>query len=82
MAARSVIGPRTDWVRFCVADGVLLLLERVHADHQARDAVVLVELDDPFGELDRFLDVALRQHRQEGTLQKLGFFGSPRSEAR
>ena len=55
-----------------MASGVFLLLERVDADHQPGDAVVLVELDDLVGEPDRLLDVALGQHRQEGALQKLG----------
>ena len=55
-----------------LGDGVLLLLERAHAEHQPRDAVVLVELDDLVGKPDRLLDIALRQHRQEGALQKLG----------
>ena len=55
-----------------LGERVFLLLERVDADHQPGDAVVLVELDDLVGEPDRLLDVALRQHRQEGALQKLG----------
>ncbi len=42
------------------------------ADHQPGDTVVLIELNDLVGEPDRFLDIALRQHRQEGALQKLG----------
>src|SRR4029079_10621130 len=51
-------------------DRVFLLLERVYADNEAGNAVVLVELEDLLGEPDGFLDVALRKHRKEGTFQQ------------
>ena len=54
-----------------LGERVFLLLERVHADNEASNAVVLVELDNLVGEPDRFLDVALREHRKEGTFQQL-----------
>ena len=40
-------------------------------EHEPRDPVGLVDLQNAFGELDRFLDLAVRQHRQEGATEKL-----------
>ena len=39
---------------------------RAHAEHQPGDAVGLVDLQNAVGELDRFLDVAVGEHGQEG----------------
>ena len=72
VAARSVIGPRTDWANCWRGDRVLLLLDGAHAQHQPRDAVVLVDLEHPVGEMDRLVDIAVGQHRQEGAVEQLG----------
>ena len=74
MAARSVIGPRTDCVRFCLGDRVFLLLQRMDAEHQPGDTVALVELDHLIGQPDSLFDVAFRQDREERALQKFGIF--------
>ena len=52
-------------------DRILLLLDRAHPEHEPRDAIVLVDLHDALGELDRFVDLAIGQHRQEGAAEKL-----------
>ena len=49
---------------------IFLLLERLHADDQAGDPVVAVNRGDLLGKPRRFLDVAFRQHREEGALQE------------
>ena len=82
VAARSVIGPRTDCVRFCLRAAILLLLERAHAEHQPGDAVVLVELHDPLGEPHRLLDIAVGEHRQEGALEQFGVASDRRAARR
>ena len=71
VAVRSVIGPRIDWASSRRAIAILLLLERAHPEHEPRDAIGLVDLQNAFGELDRLVDLAVRQHRQEGALEKL-----------
>ena len=38
---------------------ILLLLDRPHAQHEARDAVVLVDLQQPFGQPHRLVDLAV-----------------------
>ena len=66
VAVRSVIGPRTDWVKFCRAAGIVFLLERAHAEHEPGDAVGLVDLEQPVGELAGLVDVAVGEHGEEG----------------
>ena len=56
---------------FPARDRILLLLDRAHAEHEPGDAVGLVDLQHAFGELDRLLDLAIGQHRQEGAAKKL-----------
>ena len=51
---------------------VLLLLERAHAEHQPRDAIVAVDLEHPVGEPAGFVDVAVGQHREEGAAEQIG----------
>ncbi len=50
---------------------VLLQLDRAHAEHQPRIAIGLVELQDALGEPGGFLDVAVGQHRHEGSVEQL-----------
>ncbi len=50
---------------------ILLVLDRAHAEHEPRDAVGLVDLDHALGKLDRLVDLAVGQHRQEGAAEKL-----------
>ena len=50
---------------------VFLLLEVAHADHEPRDAVGLVQRQDAVGELDRLVDVAIGQRRDEGAIEQL-----------
>src|SRR5438477_12498410 len=42
---------------------VLPLLESAYAQHQPREAVALVDLHDPVGELGSFVGVSVRYHR-------------------
>ncbi|MGY3108927.1 hypothetical protein ACVWW7_005554 [Bradyrhizobium sp. LM6.9] len=50
---------------------VLLELEIVHADDEARDAVGLVDGEDALGELDGFVDVTVGDRRDEGAVEQL-----------
>ena len=50
----------------------MLLLERAHADHQPRDAVAAIDLQDPFGEPGGFLDVAIAEGRKKRAAQEIG----------
>ncbi len=50
---------------------ILLLLDGAHAKHQAGDAIGLVDLQHALGELDRLVDLAIGQHRQEGAVEQL-----------
>jgi hypothetical protein len=49
----------------------LLLLDRTHAKDQPRDAVGAVDLQDAFGEPNRFVDLAVGQHGEEGAAEQL-----------
>ena len=69
VAARSVIGPRTDCRQMRPRRLILLLLDRAHAEREPRDAVGLVVLDNPLRELDGFLDFAACQQREEGAVE-------------
>ena len=51
---------------------VVLLLQRAHADHEARDAVGLVGLQDLFRELHRLVDVAVGERGDERAVEQLG----------
>ncbi len=51
---------------------VLLLLERPHPDHQSRNAVVAIELDQPVGKPAGFIDVALGEHGEKGAAEQIG----------
>jgi len=42
----------------------------MNADHQAGDPVALVALDDPIGELDRLIDIALGNRRDECAIEQ------------
>ena len=50
---------------------VFLLLEVADADHEAGDAVGLVQRQDAVGELDGLVDVAIRQRGDEGAVEQL-----------
>ncbi len=54
---------------------VLALLEGVHAEHQAGNAVVLVDLGDALGVFGRLVDVAVDQQRQEGAVEQFAVTG-------
>jgi len=54
------------------SDRILLLLERPHADHQARNAVGAVELDQSVGEPAGFVDVAVGQNGQKAAAEQIG----------
>src|SRR5262249_61657867 len=56
---------------FPARNRILLLLDRTHSEHQSRDAVGLVDLQDAFGEPDRFVDLAGGQHGEEGAAEQL-----------
>ena len=66
VAVRSVTGPRTDWAKFCRAARIVLLLERANADHETGDAVGVVDLQEPVGELAGLIDIAVGEHGEEG----------------
>ena len=72
VAVRSVTGPRTDCAKFCRASGILLLLERAHAEHQPRDAIVAVDLHQPVGQPAGLVDFAVGQNREEGAAEQFG----------
>ena len=73
---RGQIGDRpADRLRQIAArGGILLALERLHADHQPGDAIVLVGLHDAFGIFHRFVDIAVDQQRQEGAVEQFAVF--------
>ena len=50
--------------------GVFLLLQIAHADHEAGDAVGLVDGQDAVGELDRLVDVAVGERGDEGAVEQ------------
>ncbi len=54
---------------------VFLQLQVAHADHEARDAIGFVDAQDPVGELDGLVDVAVGQRRNEGAVQKFVVLG-------
>jgi hypothetical protein len=54
--------------------GVLLQLQPMHADDEPRDAVVLVDREDAIRELDRLVDIALGERRDEGAVEQLVVF--------
>ena len=56
---------------FATRNRILFLLDRAHPEHEPRDPIGLVDLQNAFGELDRLLDLAVGQHRQEGAAEKL-----------
>jgi hypothetical protein len=47
------------------------LLERTHPEDEARDAIVLVDLQHALGKLHPFINLAIGQHRQEGAAEQL-----------
>ena len=55
-------------------DGILLLLEGAHAEHQPGDAVGLVGLAFAFGKFHRLIDIAVDQQRQEGAVEQVVIF--------
>ena len=55
--------------QFAARGRILLLLERPHAEHEPRDAIVLVDLQDALGEPGRFVDLAIGQNREEGAVE-------------
>ena len=71
---RGQIGHRTahGLRKILPGDRILLLLERPHADHQARNAVGAVELDQSVGEPAGFVDVAVGQNGQKGAAEQIG----------
>ena len=54
---------------------ILLLLDRAHAEHEPRDAVVLVGLEHALGELGRLVDIAIGEHGEEGAVEQVGVAG-------
>ncbi len=70
---RGQIGDRAaDRLRQVAARGtVLLMLDRVHAEHQFGDAVALVGLRDALGVFHRFIDVAVDQKREESAVEQV-----------
>ena len=50
---------------------ILLLLDRAHPDDEASDAIGLVDQQHALGKLDRVLDLAIGEHRQEGAAEQL-----------
>jgi hypothetical protein len=53
----------------------MLLLDGVHAQHQARDAVVRVGTRNALGEIHRLVDVAADHQRQEGAVAQFDVLG-------
>ena len=70
---RGQIGHRTahGLRKILPGDRILLLLERPHADHQARNAVGAIELDQSVGEPAGFVDVAVGQNGQKGAAEQI-----------
>src|SRR5262249_32540510 len=56
---------------FAARDWILLLLDRAHPKNEPRDAIVLVDLQDPLCEPDSLVDLPIGQHRQEGAAEQL-----------
>src|SRR4029450_11634700 len=50
---------------------ILLLLDRAHPEDKPCDAIVFVDLQNAFSELDALLDFAIGKHRQEGAAKQL-----------
>src|SRR5262249_5631732 len=49
---------------------ILLLLDRAHPEDEARDAIVLVDLQNALGEPDPLIDLSIGQYRQEGAAEE------------
>ena len=71
VAVRSVIGPRTDLREIAARARIMLALERVHAEHQARDTIVVVCFENALGKFHRLVDIAADQQRQECAVEQL-----------
>src|SRR6516165_4836721 len=52
-------------------DRILLLLERAYPEDEARDAIVLVDLQNALGKLHPFINLAVGQHREKGAAEQL-----------
>ncbi len=50
---------------------ILLLLERPHTDHQPRDTIVAVELDQPIAEPAGLINVALTEDRKKSAAEQI-----------
>ena len=70
---RRQIGDRTaDRLgQIAARGGILLMLERVHAEHQLGDAIALVGLRNALGIFHGTFDIAIYQQRQEGTVEQI-----------
>jgi hypothetical protein len=82
--SRDEIGDRTAdrLIDVELRSRIFLELEILHANHQAGDAVGLVDHQDLLGELDRFVDIAVGNRRDEGAIQQLIVLGiSPERRA-
>src|SRR5262249_60214482 len=64
-------GPADRLRQLTARERVLLLLDRAHPENEPRDAVILVDLQNAFGELDSLLDFSVGKHRQEGAPKQL-----------
>ena len=69
---RSEVGdrPADRLEELAARDRILLLLERTYPKDEARDAIVLVNLQNALGELDPLIDLAIGEHCQEGAAKQ------------
>ena len=51
---------------------IVLLLELADTDHQARDAIGVIDVEQPLAELARLFDIAVGEHGEEGAAEQIG----------
>ena len=69
---RDQIGDRSAYrlVDVGLRGGVFLLLQIAHADHEPGDAIGFVDRQNAVGELDGFVDIAVRERGDERTIEQ------------
>ena len=55
--------------------GVVVLLDRTRRQYQARDRIAVIDLDQPFGRIERQLDIAVGHMKDDGALQQRRVLG-------
>ena len=60
----------------------MLLLQFPDTDDETRDAIGMVDGEQPLGKFARLIDIAIGQHREKGAAEQIGFLGSSFSTLR